>query len=316
MMLDVQDLPLLIIGGPTGVGKTDLSLQISKAFDGEIINGDSLQFYRGLNIGTGKIRPEDMEGQVHHLLDILNPDQEMDAYTFKKLAQEKIAEVHQRGKLPIVVGGTGLYLEGLVFDLSFGSQGDRSLSDRQNWESQWKGVSNQALFERLYQLDPKAVQKIPIENRRRLLRALQVIEETGRLFSSQDQHQKQVKVYNSILAVLDRPRDQLYKRINDRVDQMVIQGLEEEVRNLFDRYQGQLVPGAKGIGYKEWWPYFQKQASFEESIGKIKQNSRRYAKRQLTWFRNRFDDKLWLQADQDEGILLDAIEKQFNLMSG
>lgn len=307
-MVNKADLPLLVIGGPTGVGKTDLSLQISKAFNGEIINGDSLQFYRGLDIGTGKIRPDEMQGQVHHLLNILDPNQTMDAFSFKKMAQEKIEEIHQRGKFPILVGGTGLYLEGLLFNLTFGSQEETNLTDRQTWEAKWQDTSNQALFDRLVSLDPLAAHKIPLENRRRLLRALQVIEETGKLFSSQDQHQKQVKTYRSLLAVLDRHRPQLYDRINRRVDMMLDEGLEEEARNLFMAYQGELVPGAKGIGYKEWWPYFEGQMDFDTTVAQIKQNSRRYAKRQLTWFRNRFDDKLWVQADQDEDLLFGAIE--------
>lgn len=309
--MDKTKLPLLVIGGPTGVGKTDLSIQLAQALDGEIINGDSLQFYKGLDIGTGKILPQEMQGVVHHLLDILAPDQVMDAHRFKLLAQDKIEAISQRGKLPIIVGGTGLYLEGLLLGLDFGGQAGLSSWDRAAFEASLQALDDQSLWQELAQKDPEAAANIPLQNRRRVLRALEVIALTGDLFSKQSSHAAQIKQYDSLLLVLDRPRDQLYDRINQRVLGMIAAGLEAEAKWLYDAYQGQLVAGAKGIGYKEWWPYFQGQVDLDQVVATIQQNSRRYAKRQLTWFRNRFEDKWWLDAQTPSQVLIQQVAQHF-----
>lgn len=309
MMVELKNIPLIVIGGPTGVGKTDLSIHLAQSINGEIINGDSLQVYRGLSIGTGKILPEEMKGIPHHLLDIIEPDQQIDALCYKKLANKTILEIYSRGKIPIIVGGTGLYLEGLLFDLEFGGIEAIPNEKRVLFKGQYEDWDSVKLWERLMLLDPRAAVKIPNNNRRRILRALEVIELTGKAFSDQEGHRLQEKVYQSLLIVLDRPREELYERINRRVDKMIEDGLENEARTLFDRYQGELVAGAKGIGYKEWWPYFQGRQSFQDTIEAIKQNSRRYAKRQLTWFRNRFEEKMWLDANLvTDKVVLNIIE--------
>lgn len=294
-----EKIPLIVIAGPTAVGKTALSIELCHQLNAEVINGDSLQVYRTLDIGTGKITLDEMQGVPHHLLDIVEPHEEYNASRFKKEAREKIMECHQRGVLPIIVGGTGLYLEGVLYDLEFGGEGSYSDEIRHQLVQQMQTFSDEALWQLLYDKDPKAAELIPYQNRRRVLRALEVMEVTGELFSNQQGHQNQVSQFDECLIILDLPRSVLYDKINQRVEMMVELGLEEEAYELYSQYQAQMVPGAKGIGYKEWWPYFKGEIGKEEVIAQIQQNSRRYAKRQLTWFRNRMNRKHWIMADTD-----------------
>ena len=299
--------PLIVIGGPTAVGKTQLSIDLAKRFGGEIINGDRLQFYRGLDIGTGKVTPEEMQGVPHHALDFLDVDQDYDASQFQALAQNLIRDCHARGVLPILVGGSGLYLEGLLYDLEFGGKASHDPLIRQALEQRLETEGAQALYAELLAQDPLAASKIPIQNHRRLLRALEVMQVTGQKFSDQSQHEAARARYETCILALDRPRDQLYERINARVQAMVAQGLEAEVRHLYQVAQGQLLPSVQGIGYKEWWPYLAGDITdCEAVITAIQQNSRRYAKRQLTWFRNRIQGTHWLDASDYETALAQA----------
>ena len=293
--------PLIVIGGPTAVGKTQLSIDLAKRFGGEIINGDRLQFYRGLDIGTGKVTLEEMQGVPHHALDFLDVDQDYDASQFQDLAQNLIRDCHARGVLPILVGGSGLYLEGLLYDLEFGGKASHDPLIRQALEQRLETEGAQVLYAELLAQDPLAASKIPIQNHRRLLRALEVMQVTGQKFSDQSQHENAQARYETCILALDRPRDQLYERINARVQAMVAQGLEAEVRHLYQLAQGQLLPSVQGIGYKEWWPYLAGDMTDREAvIAAIQQNSRRYAKRQLTWFRNRIQGTHWLDASDYE----------------
>lgn len=299
--------PLLVIGGPTAVGKTQLSIDLAKRFGGEVINGDRLQFYRGLDIGTGKVTPEEMQGVPHHALDFLDVDQDYDASQFQDLAQNLIRDCHARGVLPILVGGSGLYLEGLLYDLEFGGKASHDPLIRQALEQRLETEGAQVLYAELLAQDPLAASKIPIQNHRRLLRALEVMQVTGQKFSDQSQHDTAQARYETCILALDRPRDQLYERINARVQAMVTQGLEAEVRHLYQVAQGQLLPSVQGIGYKEWWPYLAGEMTDREAvIAAIQQNSRRYAKRQLTWFRNRIQGTHWLDASDYEMALAQA----------
>ena len=299
--------PLLVIGGPTAVGKTQLSIDLAKRFGGEVINGDRLQFYRGLDIGTGKVTPEEMQGVPHHALDFLDVDQDYDASQFQDLAQNLIRDCHARGVLPILVGGSGLYLEGLLYDLEFGGKASHDPLIRQALEQRLETEGAQVLYAELLAQDPLAASKIPIQNHRRLLRALEVMQVTGQKFSDQSQHETAQARYETCILALDRPRDQLYERINARVQAMVTQGLEAEVRHLYQVAQGQLLPSVQGIGYKEWWPYLAGDMTDREAIiATIQQNSRRYAKRQLTWFRNRIRGTHWLDASEYEVALAQA----------
>ena len=299
--------PLIVIGGPTAVGKTQLSIDLAKRFGGEVINGDRLQFYRGLDIGTGKVTPEEMQGVPHHALDFLDVDQDYDASQFQALAQSLIGDCHARGILPILVGGSGLYLEGLLYDLEFGGKASHDPLIRQALEQRLGTEGAQVLYAELLAQDPLAASKIPIQNHRRLLRALEVMQVTGQKFSDQSQHETAQARYETCILALDRPRDQLYERINARVQAMVAQGLEAEVRHLYQVAQGQLLPSVQGIGYKEWWPYLAGDMTDREAvIAAIQQNSRRYAKRQLTWFRNRIQGTHWLDASDYETALAQA----------
>jgi tRNA dimethylallyltransferase len=310
--------PLIVIGGPTAVGKTQLSIDLAKRFGGEIINGDRLQFYRGLDIGTGKVTLEEMQGVPHHALDFLDVDQDYDASQFQALAQNLIRDCHARGVLPILVGGSGLYLEGLLYDLEFGGKASHDPLIRQALEQRLETEGAQVLYAELLAQDPLAASKIPIQNHRRLLRALEVMQVTGQKFSDQSQHETAQARYETCILALDRPRDQLYERINARVQAMVAQGLEAEVRHLYQLAQGQLLPSVQGIGYKEWWPYLAGDMTDREAvIAAIQQNSRRYAKRQLTWFRNRIQGTHWLDASDYEmafaqatSLVQDLLDKQ------
>jgi len=299
--------PLIVIGGPTAVGKTQLSIDLAKRFGGEIINGDRLQFYRSLDIGTGKVTLEEMQGVPHHALDFLDVDQDYDASQFQALAQNLIRDCHTRGVLPILVGGSGLYLEGLLYDLEFGGKASHDPLIRQALEQRLEAEGVEVLYAELSLQDPVAASKIPIQNHRRLLRALEVMQVTGQKFSDQSQHEAAQARYETCILALDRPRDQLYERINARVQAMVAQGLEAEVRHLYQLAQGQLLPSVQGIGYKEWWPYLAGDMTDREAvIAAIQQNSRRYAKRQLTWFRNRIQGTHWLDASDYETALAQA----------
>lgn len=298
---------LIVIGGPTAVGKTQLSIDLAKRFGGEIINGDRLQFYRGLDIGTGKVTPEEMQDVPHHALDFLDVDQDYDASQFQALAQNLIRDCHARSVLPILVGGSGLYLEGLLYDLEFGGKASHDPLIRQALEQRLEAEGVEVLYAELSLQDPVAASKIPIQNHRRLLRALEVMQVTGQKFSDQSQHEAAQARYETCILALDRPRDQLYERINARVQAMVAQGLEAEVRHLYQVAQGKLLPSVQGIGYKEWWPYLAGDITDREAvIAAIQQNSRRYAKRQLTWFRNRIQGTHWLDASDYETALAQA----------
>ncbi len=306
-------IPLIVIAGPTGVGKTDLSIYLAQRFNGEVINGDSLQVYQGLDIGTGKITREEMDGVPHHLLDILPPDATYNASLFREQASEQVREIHKRGKLPIVVGGTGLYLEGLLCDLSFGKVEDPA--KRAQLEAEAETIGAKALWERLADIDPEACAKIPYQNVRRTIRALEVIHASGELFSKQTEHQAKQSVFDELLVVLDRPRELLYDRINRRVVGMVEAGLEAEVHGLYQAAGAEEWQSLQGIGYKEWFPYFEDKQTLDQVIAQIQQHSRRYAKRQLTWFRNRMKAPHWLDMEaadahtQAENWIAEHLEK-------
>ncbi len=291
-MKDLQNIPLIVIAGPTAVGKTDLSIRLAQRFNGEIINGDSIQVYRHLDIGSGKITTAEMEGIPHHLLSILDVEEEYDASRFKLEATALIRDIYTRGKLPI--------LEGLLYDLEFGGQASTQPEIRAEIEARAVEIGQLALWEELNLIDPEAASTIPYQNSRRIIRALEVIQVTGTLFSSQSSQKNQIPNFNECLIFLDRPRAELYDRINKRVLLMSEAGLEQEAHWMFKKAQGRFLPGMKGIGYKEWLPYFNGEQSKETVLDQIQQNSRRYAKRQLTWFRNRFKLVHWLDNTNEE----------------
>lgn len=278
---------VVAIVGPTAVGKTALSIEVASALNGEVISGDSMQVYRHLDIGTAKISPKETQGISHHLIDICNVDEQYSVAKFKREAKGWIDRISSAGRLPLIVGGTGFYLQALTENLSLGGSQDDQLSAsiRNRWQQFLMDHGAQKLWQELAENDPQAANAIPVNNSRRVIRALEVIETTHRPFSEQTQFQAEDEF---LLIGLTTDRATLYQRINQRVDLMMKMGLLDEARWLYD--QGGIdLPAGKGIGYHELFPYFAGERTLDEAVNKIKQDSRHYAKRQLTWFRNKMD---------------------------
>ncbi|WP_319995785.1 tRNA (adenosine(37)-N6)-dimethylallyltransferase MiaA [Trichococcus shcherbakoviae] len=301
---------IMVIVGPTAVGKTALSIRLAKKYNGEIINGDSMQVYKGLDIGTAKVTEEEAEGIPHHLLDIVPIEQDYTASDFKRDARLAIEAIIARGKLPIVVGGSGLYIEGLLFDMQFGGVAAEDLHYRKQLEAELERTDAMHVWKQLQGQDPKAAEQIHPNNSRRVIRALEVIHFSGKRFSGQADREAEPH-YDALLIGLDTDRSVLYERINRRVDLMVAGGLVEEAKALFDRQLPAKTQATRGIGYKEWFAYFNGEVTFEEATEMLKQNSRRYAKRQLTWFRNRMSGIHWfdlVQNDQEMQKIEDSVD--------
>lgn len=272
---------LLAIVGPTAVGKTNLSIKIAKRFNGEVISGDSMQVYRHLDVGTAKVSEPEQEGIPHHLINIIDVNEQYSVADFTEAAQKLITEIISRGHLPIIVGGTGFYVSSLLNGLSLGSKKDPDIRTRLNDELKVSGPKK--MWEALNQIDPVSAAKIPVENTRRIIRALEVYESTGKPISHQVNSGKQ---YDDLVIGLNTDRKVLYQRINDRVDLMMQNGLIEENEWLF-KSGGRKIPASKGIGYREFVPYFDGREDLDQVRSEIKKDSRHYAKRQLTWFRNK-----------------------------
>lgn len=263
---------LIVVAGPTAVGKTALGIELAERFNGEIISGDSQQVYRQLNIGTAKATPEEQTAAVHHLIDVRDVDESYSAYDFVTEAQATITDIVSRGKLPIIVGGTGLYLQSLLEGYHLGGKVDQD--QVLAYRSELEQLSDQQLFEKIDSLGIE-IKEI---NRRRAIRALE-------LYRFSDNLENTKPCYEPFIIGLDDERSLIYDRINTRVDKMVDFGLLEEAKWLYDNYPE--AQSARGIGYKELFPYFSGEQTLDEALEKLKQNTRRFAKRQLTWFRNR-----------------------------
>lgn len=290
---------VIAIVGPTASGKTALSIELAKRLNGEIINGDSMQVYRGMDIGTAKIRPEEMDGISHHLLDIRDPDESFSVAEYQSLVRDKIAEIQQRGKLPIIVGGTGLYVQSVLFDYRFSKQQvDEEL--RHALQAELERLGSEAMHSKLTALDPDI--DIHPNNTRRVLRALEILL-SGE--EKEDGSLARTPMYDELIIGLDVPRAELYERIDSRVDGMMEAGLLDEVRRLHDSGLRD-VQSIKAIGYKELYGYFDGMYPLEEAIVKLKRNSRQYAKRQFTYFRNKMPI-LWLDATIDPENNLEEI---------
>jgi tRNA dimethylallyltransferase len=278
---------LLVIIGPTAVGKTNLSIEMAKRYNGEIISGDSMQIYRGMDIGTAKITKDEMQGIPHHLIDIKEPEENFSVAEFQLLVRAKINEIAKRGKLPIIVGGTGLYIQSVIYDYQFSDvPGDEAF--RLELEERAKQIGNEALYKELQAVDPESAAQIHPNNVRRVIRALEIFHLTGKTMQDFQRKQQPDLMYETALVGLSMEREKLYERINRRVDIMVEQGLLEEVKSLYN--QGlRNCQSIQAIGYKEIYDYLDGSVTWEEAVEQLKQNSRRYAKRQLTWFRNKMD---------------------------
>lgn len=275
---------VLAVAGPTASGKTGLGIALAKEYGGEVISADSMQIYKGMDIASAKPTKEEMDGVPHHLIDFLDRDVVFSAADYVKLAKEKIEEVLSRGKLPIIVGGTGLYIDSLLNNVRF-SEGGSDEAYREELYAFAEEHGNEALHEKLAMADPEAASNIHPNNLVRVVRALEVLHVTGKTFTElKAESLLEESPYDSLIIGLDyEDRQTLYDRINLRVDEMVKTGLVEEARNLWQ--ESGMRTSANAIGFKELIPYFDGNMTLDECIDKIKQETRRYAKRQLTWFR-------------------------------
>lgn len=266
---------VLVIAGPTASGKTSFSLEMAEVLPGEIISGDSIQVYRGLDIGSGKIRPEEMRGIPHHLIDILDPDASFSAADFQRLARQ---EIERCPSMPIICGGTGLYLKACLYDYSFEKETEESPADEA-----YEQMDTAALYALLLELDPAQAEKIHPNNRRRIVRSLTIQKRTGRRQSEMVAAQNHDMIYDVFIAGCTQPRERLYARINARVEQMFRDGLRQEVEGLLAQGIAFSSPCMRGIGYQEWAPYFEHACTEDEVKEEIQKHSRQYAKRQYTW---------------------------------
>ncbi|KPU55555.1 tRNA (adenosine(37)-N6)-dimethylallyltransferase MiaA [Bacillus wiedmannii] len=286
-MGEVQREKVAIIIGPTAVGKTKLSIDLAKALNGEIISGDSMQIYRTMDIGTAKVTKEEMDGIPHYMVDIKNPEDSFSVAEFQERVRKHIREITERGKLPIIVGGTGLYIQSVLFDYQFTDDaGDNIYREQMEKLALERGV--EYVHKKLQEVDPESAERIHANNVRRVIRALEIFHTTGEKMSDQLEKQENELLYDVSLIGLTMDREMLYDRINLRVDIMMDQGLLEEVEGLYNRGIRD-CQSIQAIGYKEIYDYFEDRVSLEEAVSQLKTNSRRYAKRQLTWFRNKMD---------------------------
>lgn len=298
--------PLIILTGPTAVGKTDLSIQLAKAVDAEIVSADSMQIYKYMDIGSAKVTEEEMQGVKHYLVDEIEPDMPFSVSEYKRMAEEYIDEISSRGKNVIVTGGTGLYLNSLIYNMDFGkSDANQELREELNKELEENGPAY--MYEKLVSLDKEAAERIHPNNTKRVIRAIEVAM-SGEKMNDFSKDLRYNKKYRPIIIVLNRDRQALYDRINLRVDIMLKNGLIEEVKGLLEKGYTKDMISMQGIGYKEIIKYFDGEYTLDEAIEIIKRDSRRYAKRQLTWFR-RYEDAKWFEIDKFDSAeeLKDAV---------
>lgn len=302
--------PLVILTGPTAVGKTALSIALAKGIGGEIISADSMQVYRHMDIGSAKITPEEMAGVPHHLIDVLEPDQEFNVVVFQKLAKRAAAEIDGRGHIPILVGGTGFYIQALLYDIDF-TENDEDTALRRSLEELAQREGSEALYERLRAVDPESCESIHAHNIKRVVRAIEFYEKTGKKISEHNREQRQNESpYNFAYFVLTDSRDRIYHRIDERVDLMMAQGLLEEVRVLRESGCRKDMVSMQGLGYKELLSYLEGEISLDEAVYLIKRDTRHFAKRQLTWFR-REKEVTWIDKtvfDQDSQKMMEFMQ--------
>lgn len=300
--------PLIILTGPTAVGKTSLSIALARAVGGEIISADSMQVYRKMNIGTAKIRPEEMEGIPHYLVDVLDPSEEFNVVRFQEMAGQAMEEIYAHGNIPILTGGTGFYIQALLYAIDFSVHASEETYRKELTELA-KTKGKEYLYAMLKEADPEYARTVHANNMKKVIRALEYYQETGEKLSAHNQQQQEKESpYDFMYFVLNHDRETLYARINDRVDQMMEEGLPEEVRGLFEEGYGPELVSMQGIGYKEFFPYFYGEQTLDEVTEQIKKDTRHFAKRQLTWFR-REKKVQWVnkQEFENENDVLEAM---------
>lgn len=285
--------PLIVLTGPTAVGKTKLSIALAKAVGGEIISADSMQVYRQMDIGSAKIRPEEMDGVPHYLVDVLDPSEEFHIVKFQEMAKEAMEQIYANGHIPILVGGTGFYIQSIVKDINF-TQNEENKEIRKKWEQYAAEHGQTALHEELRTVDPKSAETIPEGNVKRVIRALEFFELSGKPIFEHNEEQKNKKSpYNFAYFVLNDHRELLYRRIEQRIDEMIREGLIEEVEGLRNRGFTKDMVSMQGLGYKEILDYLEGNLGLEEAVYILKRDTRHFAKRQLTWFR-REPEVVWV----------------------
>lgn len=293
---------IVVICGPTASGKTALGIQVAQQANGEIISSDSMQIYKDMDIGTAKPTPEERAQAVHHLVDFVSPDQRYSVADFKKDATEKIEDILSRGKLPIIVGGTGLYVNSLIHNIEYKEE----ITDIE-YRNELEKVDLETLYKQAQEIDPEAAAKVSQNDRKRITRILEIYHTTGKTKTQMEAESRQEVKYDYKIFVLTPERDKLYERINLRVDLMMQAGLVDEVKQLLQKYNG-FPTAMQGLGYKEVKEYLDGDITEEEMVEKIKQESRHYAKRQLTWFRQ-YKDATWLDTFDENNvkIILDKL---------
>ena len=302
---------IIVIVGPTASGKTALSIEVAKRIGGEIISADSMQIYKDMDIGTAKVTKEEMQGINHYLIDFVSPEKRYTVSDFKKDAENAIKEILEKGKVPIIVGGTGLYVNSLIYGIEY-----QEMKFDENYRDELMKIAEteeglKSLYDKAFKIDPEATKKISSNDKKRIVRILEIYNATGKTKTEQEilSRQKGVEYDYKVYGIL-MDREKLYNRINLRVDKMIEQGLIEEVKALCEKYKD-FPTAMQGLGYKEVVEYFNGILTKEEMIEKIKQESRRYAKRQMTWFRKN-QEICWLDAEKDLqnniDIILEGIE--------
>ena len=289
--------PLIVLTGPTAVGKTSLSISLAKAVNGEIISADSMQVYKKMDIGSAKIRPEEMQGIPHYLVDVLEPEEEFHIVKFQQMAKKAMEDIYSRGKVPILVGGTGFYIQAVTKDIDF-TEAQQENDYRKELEVLAEEKGGEHLHDMLRKVDPVSADAIHAHNVKRVIRALEFYNQNGSPISAHNEEQKQHESpYNLAYFVLNMPRELLYERIDLRVDQMMKEGLLEEVSRLKEEGCHRGMVSMQGLGYKEILAYLDGEYPLEEAVRVLKRDTRHFAKRQLTWFR-REQEVTWVNKDQ------------------
>ena len=289
--------PMIVLTGPTAVGKTKLSIALAKAVNGEIISADSMQVYKYMNIGSAKITPEEMQGVPHHLIDVLEPSEDFNVAIFKEKCAECLEGIYERGRIPILTGGTGFYIQAVLRDIDF-TENEDDTSYRKELEALAKEKGAQCLHDMLRAVDEPSAEAIHANNVKRVIRALEYYHMTGQKISDHNEAEKQKEsAYNSCYFVLNDDRDKLYQRIEERIDEMMSAGLIEEVKGLREMGCHRGMVSMQGLGYKEILAYLEDEISLDEAEYLLKRDTRHFAKRQLTWFR-REKEVIWIDKDK------------------